>query len=53
MEQIIKKFTNGASLEYGNGSFDEWCVYLTALVATFMCGMSGEKIKGLCEARGF
>ncbi|NLO63636.1 MAG: hypothetical protein GX095_00130 [Clostridiales bacterium] len=26
---IIKRFSNGAFLEYDRGSFDDWCVYLT------------------------
>ncbi len=29
MGEIIKKFTDGSFLEYGRGSFDDWCVYLT------------------------
>lgn len=30
MMSIIKRFTNGAFLEYDRGSFDDWCVYLTS-----------------------
>ncbi|NLK28469.1 MAG: hypothetical protein GX306_09040 [Clostridiales bacterium] len=30
MMSIIKKFTNGAFLEYDRGSFDDWCVYFTS-----------------------
>lgn len=29
MGQIIKRFLNGSYLEYDNGKFDDWCVYLT------------------------
>lgn len=29
MGQLIKRFENGAFLEYDRGSFDDWCVYLT------------------------
>ena len=29
MGQLIKRFENGAYLEYDKGSFDDWCVYLT------------------------
>lgn len=27
MGRLIKKFPNGAFLEYDNGSFDSWCIY--------------------------
>jgi len=27
---IIKRFANGAFLEYARGNFDDWCVYLTS-----------------------
>lgn len=30
MGQIIKTFPDGSFLEYDRGSFDDWCVYLTA-----------------------
>ena len=26
---IIKRFSNGAFLEYDRGNFDDWCIYLT------------------------
>lgn len=26
---VVKKFSDGAFLEYAQGSFDEWCVYIT------------------------
>ena len=29
MGEIIKEFNNGSYLEYDQGSFDNWCVYLT------------------------
>lgn len=29
MGQLIKRFKNGAFLEYDRGSFDDWCVYFT------------------------
>lgn len=29
MGQLIKRFENGAFLEYDRGGFDDWCVYLT------------------------
>lgn len=29
MGKLIKRFENGAFLEYDRGSFDDWCVYLT------------------------
>lgn len=28
MGQVIKKFKDGSFLEYDQGSFDEWCVYM-------------------------
>lgn len=28
MAKVIKSFIDGSSLEYDQGSFDEWCVYL-------------------------
>ena len=28
MGQCIRKFSDGSSLEYDNGSFDCWCVYI-------------------------
>ena len=29
MGQMVKTFQDGSFVEYGKGSFDEWCVYLT------------------------
>ncbi len=29
MGQLIKQFQDGSFLEYDNGKFDNWCVYLT------------------------
>lgn len=29
MAQLIKTFSDGSTLEYDKGSFDDWCVYLT------------------------
>lgn len=29
MGQLIKSFSDGSFLEYDQGSFDDWCVYLT------------------------
>lgn len=29
MGQVVKRFSDGSFLEYDQGSFDEWCVYLT------------------------
>lgn len=28
MGRLIKSFSDGAYLEYGRGSFDDWCVYM-------------------------
>lgn len=30
MGRVIKRFQDGSFLEYDRGSFDDWCVYLTA-----------------------
>ena len=30
IRSMVKRFANGAFLEYGPGSFDDWCVYLTS-----------------------
>ena len=36
MSKVIKSFKNGKTLEYGKGSFDNWCVYV--------CNQNGKKV---------